>query len=431
MPSILAKLVVATFGPEPSNIALTVTTSTPSSIDRSRKRALQPRIEQLIAPIQLGFPFSVGPYPTPVARFRALARRTRFRNKGAFRVLGNIAMVAGWPFGALIAAVRALRQMREHHQTPHGLPVLLDMYWLALRHSIPPLEYSLYRFNDPRRRSEMHHYVYWNDLPGLAALNAKLGADNDDVQNKNRFARTCSERGFPHVETLAVFDRGRQIAPATPFVPIVPLLWVKALRLKGGAGSTKWTKDGENYRDTEGLTLSAAELIDRFREQDCIVQPFIENHPVIQRLSNGALASFRIVTGINERREAEYVASQLILPHGARKTSVAGIICSIASDSGRIDRAALPDGTPVTHHPDTNLPFAGTDLPFWRESIALVCRAHAASFEKFVFLGWDVAVTKDGPALLETNSGWGAIFHQMLDSPLGHTPFSRIVALHV
>lgn len=43
----------------------------------------------------------------------------------------------------------------------------------------------------------------------------------------------------------------------------------------------------------------------------------------------------------------------------------------------------------------------------------------------------DVALTKDGPLLLETNSGWGAIFHQWLDGPLGHTAFARLVDGHV
>jgi hypothetical protein len=37
----------------------------------------------------------------------------------------------------------------------------------------------------------------------------------------------------------------------------------------------------------------------------------------------------------------------------------------------------------------------------------------------------------DGPLLLETNSGWGAMFPQILDGPLGHTSFSRLVAQQV
>ena len=389
------------------------------------------RFGKLLALLQIGFPFAIGPCPTAVARFRALARRTRFANKGGLRVVANFVMAAGWPLGAWITALRTHRQMRKRNQAPIGIGVLFDMYWLALRHSIPPLEYALYRFHDPRRRNDMHQYVYWNDLPGMAALNGGRGADNADVQDKNRFAAICRAHGFPHVETLAAFDRKKQLHPTTPFIPTLEQLWVKSLRLKGGAGGAKWTRGVDVYRNTEDEFLSAAELVERFREQDCIVQPFIENHPVIRRVSNGALASLRIVTGLNEKEQSEYVASQLILPQGTCQTSVAGIICSVASDSGRIERAALPDGTPVTHHPDTNTSIAGIAIPFWHESVELVFRAHATAFSKFVFLGWDVALTRDGPLLLETNSGWGAIFHQMLDGPLGQTAFSRIVAQHV
>jgi hypothetical protein len=81
----------------------------------------------------------------------------------------------------------------------------------------------------------------------------------------------------------------------------------------------------------------------------------------------------------------------------------------------------------VECHPDTGLPIVGIMLPFWRESIELVRRAHQSAFARFAFLGWDIALTNEGPILLETNSGWGALFHQVLDGPLGQTAFSRLV----
>ncbi len=390
------------------------------------------RFGKWIALSQFGFPFSVGPYPTPVARFRALARRTRFVRKGRlFRMLANIAMTLGWPFGAFSTALSMRARMCERGHTSHGADGLLDMYYLALRHSIPPLEYALYRFNEPARRKDRHEYVYWNDLPGLAALNERLGADNSDVQDKDRFAEICARNGFAHVPTLAVFDRGRQVYPATPFIPDAPELWTKALRLKGGAGGAKWIRDGEAYRDDHGRRVPAAKLADEFSKQDCLVQPFIKNHSAIACATNGALASLRIVTGMDEQGEAEFVAALIALPHGARESSVAGILCSIARENGRIGHAAMPDGEPVTQHPDTGAPIIGIDLPFWQESVELVRRAHAAAFPRFAFLGWDVALTKEGPILLETNSGWGALFHQMLDGPLGHTAFSNLVSQHV
>lgn len=321
--------------------------------------------------------------------------------------------------------------MRGHEQAPNSPHVLLDMYWLALRHNIPPLEYALYGFNKAERRKYLHEYIYWNDLPGLAALNARLGAENRDVQDKDRFAQLCASKGIPHAATLAVFDRGKQIHPETPFVPDAALLWIKSLRLKGGAGGAKWIKDGEAYRSVTGQTVLATQLAEEFRKQDCIVQPFIENHPGIARVTNGALASLRIVTGMNAGGQAEFVTALIALPHGQGETSIAGILCSIEYGTARIHRAAFPDGEVVATHPDTGSPILGVVLPYWHESIDLVRHAHATAFSRFAFLGWDVAVSKGGPLLLETNSGWGALFHQMLDGPLGRTSFSQLVSQYV
>jgi hypothetical protein len=233
------------------------------------------------------------------------------------------------------------------------------------------------------------------------------------------------------VPTLAVFDRGRQVYPATPFVPDAPVLWTKALRLKGSAGAAKWIRDCESYRDTHGRCVGATKLADEFSKQDCLVQPFMENHPAVAPVTNGALASLRIVTGMNGGEKPEFIASLIGLPHGAGETSVGGVLCSIERETGRIRLAAMPDGTPVTQHPDTGGLIVGMILPFWRESIGLVQRAHGTAFPRFPFLGWDVALTSEGPILLETNSGWGALSHQMLDGPLGHTAFSRLVSQYV
>jgi hypothetical protein len=277
----------------------------------------------------------------------------------------------------------------------------------------------------------MHEYVHWNDLPGLTALNARLGADNRDVRDKDRFADICVRNGYAHVPTLAVFDRGRQIRPAAPFVPDAPVLWTKGLRLKGGAGGAKWVRDGDAYCDAHGRRVSAVSLADEFRKRDCLVQPFVENHPAIAPITNGELASLRIVTGMDKGEKAEFVTSLMALAYGRGETSVAGIVCSIERETGHIRHAAKPNGEPVSHHPDTGAPIVGIDLPFWVESVELVRRVHAAAFPRFAFLGWDVALTKDGPILLETNSDWAADLHQMLDGPLGHTAFAQLVSQYV
>jgi hypothetical protein len=378
-----------------------------------------------------GFPFSIGRNSSPIGRFRALSRHYRFaRQTRLLRAVAAVAMTLAWPLGAFSTALGTLAHIRRG-EAQNRFYVFLDMYWLALRHNIPPIEYALYRFDKPERRKNLQDYIYSNDLPGLAALNTRLGAVNRDVQDKARFAEICARNGFAHVATLAVFDRGEQIFPESAFVPDGSTLWVKSLRLKGGAGGAKWVKDGDAYRNVMGDKLVATKLVEEIRKQDCLVQPFIENHPDIGGVTNGALASLRIVTGIDARGQAKLVAALLALPHGIRETSVAGILCSIDCKSGRIRRAALPDGEAITNHPDTEALIVGIDLPYWRESVDLVLRAHASAFSRFAFLGWDIALTREKPLLLEANSGWGALFHQMLDGPLGHTDFVRLLSCYV
>jgi hypothetical protein len=398
---------------------------------RPRLGFFRRRFGRWIALGQYGFPFSVGRYTTPIGRFRAMARRTRFAGRGQLlRIPLEIAMTLAWPVGALLGALQICRHPSMRGRR-FGSAQFLDMYWLALRHSIPPLEYAFYHFENLARRKEMHEYVYWNDLPALAALTKRSGADIRDVQDKDRFADICARHSLPHVPTLAVFDRGAQIYPAAPFVPNAPVLWTKALRLKGGAGSAKWIKDGEDYCDMYNRRVRADKLAGEFQKRDCLVQPFVENHPDIASVTNWALACLRIVTGIDEDAKTQYVTSLFGLSHGARETPIATILCRVAADSGHIQFAAMVGGEPVVNHPDTGAPIIGIRLPFWRESVDLVRRAHAAAFPRFPFLGWDIALTKEGPILLETNYGWGAIFHQMLDGPLGRTAFSSLVSQYV
>ena len=86
------------------------------------------RIGKYIALSQYGFPFSWGASPTPVARFRALARSARFAGHGGLTVLAHAAMTLAWPFGAALTAVKTIRRTRHNGKTSHGARVFFDMY---------------------------------------------------------------------------------------------------------------------------------------------------------------------------------------------------------------------------------------------------------------------------------------------------------------
>ena len=74
--------------------------------------------------------------------------------------------------------------------------------------------------------------------------------------------------------------------------------------------------------------------------------------------------------------------------------------------TGRLGGAVTPDPTvmivPLDRHPDTGLAFAGFQLPHWAAATALAVRAHAA-LPAIAVVGWDVALTPDGPVIVEGN----------------------------
>jgi hypothetical protein len=57
----------------------------------------------------------------------------------------------------------------------------------------------------------------------------------------------------------------------------------------------------------------------------------------------------------------------------------------------------------IDKHPDSGQEFFGFAIPQWTEALDLARRAHA-SFPSVHFVGWDIAILQEGPALVEANA---------------------------
>ena len=346
-------------------------------------------------------------------------------------------MVSGWPFGAVVEVLRTLPRTPPADR-PAGMAGWFKraghMLARALVDNVPPGEYLAYRLHDPARRGWIDACLYLPEsLHLLPHLNRLNGADTEDAQDKARFAVLCRRHGLPCIPTLAVFRDGGQLWPDTPFSPDQPWLWVKDLAGSRGAGAACWRLDAGRYRNVFDETVRTPdELVATWRRRDSLVQPRLENHPVLASVSDGELADFRVVTGIGRDGTVAIVAALAQLPHGGAGTG--GVIFAPMEESGRLASPMLGGFQPVERHPDTSMVIADIVVPHWREALDLVVRAHrdVPEFARFVFLGWDVAITADGPVLIETNSGWGAFNHQVSGGPpLGWTAFPAIALQHL
>jgi hypothetical protein len=90
-----------------------------------------------------------------------------------------------------------------------------------------------------------------------------------------------------------------------------------------------------------------------------------------------------------------------------------GLISSVDLDSGRLGVGCLGyGGGDHAQHPVTGATIEGRQLPDWLAACSLVIRAHAQAFHEYVIIGWDVALTPDGPLLIEGNGKPGVLMPQ-------------------
>lgn len=90
--------------------------------------------------------------------------------------------------------------------------------------------------------------------------------------------------------------------------------------------------------------------------------------------------------------------------------SSGGVIFDVDPETGKIGSGLQqkPDGSVqwMTSHPDTAVEISGQTIPHWRE----ICKALHTAFIHLPFLkyiGWDVALSTDGPVIIEGNSYTG------------------------
>ena len=99
-----------------------------------------------------------------------------------------------------------------------------------------------------------------------------------------------------------------------------------------------------------------------------------------------------------------------------------GILAEV-SDNGKLGAAVGQDVRVglVRHHPDTQARIEGEQLPYWQQMVDLALLAHERLGEP-CFVGWDVALTINGPILLEGNAKFG--IHP--SPPLGETKYGEV-----
>lgn len=245
------------------------------------------------------------------------------------------------------------------------------------------------------------------------------------LADKRLFAERCAAAGLPHAETIATAAGGRVRILADPADR--PMI-AKPAHGEGGDGVRML-----------GPIADAQALMARLRgiQRPTLVQPLIGVHAELADIALGALPTVRIVTILDEAGRPEVVSATFRCASDPRarvdNMKAGGLIVPVDLSDGRLGTACFGyGGHDHDIHPATGAPIAGRTLPGWAMAIGLVNEAHAGAFADYVLIGWDVALTADGPMLIEGNGKPGVMMPQRAARRgLGESRYGVLLAHHL
>jgi hypothetical protein len=159
------------------------------------------------------------------------------------------------------------------------------------------------------------------------------------------------------------------------------------------------------------------------QNEQFLIEEKIKQCDELNAINPNSVESFRVVTFV-KGDEVYVVGNSLRFNQGSDPVvgSADDMYC-ILNEDGTINGNVIDDyGNVYLEHPLTKKNLKDIKVPYVKEAFQM-CKEAARLVPKVRYIGWDVAITKDGPCLMEGNEypGYGVIqFYKLNGSRTGH-----------
>lgn len=184
-------------------------------------------------------------------------------------------------------------------------------------------------------------------------------------------------------------------------------------------------KDGGDLRDSDGAAIDPRQLYDRLVASPdfdlYVVQERLRNHPAVAALVDSpTLQTVRLNTLVRRDGGVSLMGCMMKLAVGTgdadnyRSGTTGNGLADVDAEAGTLGPLMIPrpDGAGYATTgvvPGSERRIEGWRIPLFEEARALVVAA-APRFLPMRTLGWDIAITPTGPAVVEANNYWGMSF---------------------
>lgn len=266
-----------------------------------------------------------------------------------------------------------------------------DILWCAARYGAGYYDYVMYGFYDMNGRERDTYLTRVRNKKVQDIMNDI--SYSDEFDDKIRFNENFAEflgRKTLNGETATVED-------LTAFLEGQDAIFAKINHGDCGRGVEKlYVKDFED----------PAAMLYYIKENHLyVLEQVLPQHEDMARLHPSSVNTMRILTDlVDDTVHIAYIIVKMGRGGGVCDNSgQGGILCRVDVETGKICSPATDDYFNVyDKHPDTGIVFQGYQLPMVKEAIELAKKA-ARKVPQVGHVGWDMAITPDGPAIIEGN----------------------------
>lgn len=279
----------------------------------------------------------------------------------------------------------------------------------GIKYNDPNTFYNLYGFdtigkNIDEYQDYSHFFSERNRLNNFGCPSSQIAI----LRDKYLFYIFMSRIGMPVPKVFGVFIQGKVFDIDLNPVNDDYLINKTDYFIKDLDGEcASFVKHVKDFEQFEQIRKSGALDKGRYIFQERVVQAESMN-----AINPNAINTYRIVT-VNKGDGKPYLFSG-ILRVGTSETgnvdnwAAGGLAIGVNEKTGYLQKYGFYKpayGTKTEVHPDTNVRFSEFKAPQFEEAVKIAIEAHKHLFG-IRTIGWDIAITDNGPVFIEGNDNW-------------------------
>lgn len=305
----------------------------------------------------------------------------------------------------------SLKKMKDAINVVHEksgknkITTFFDMLWCAIKYGAGYNDYIIFEFYKIKAKQRKTYLTRIKNKRLIMTLNDRRYADIFD--QKNLFDKHFKE--FLGRETIDLKEI--DFAMFEKFIKGKECIFAKPSIGESGKGIEKLhVSDFKSTREMYDYIMNPEKKFG-------VIEELIVQHPDVARIYPDSLNCLRVVTLVNNG-EAHILYAVFKMGNNGKfvdNLENGGFACHFDLDTGTVvgqgHTSALIN---ADAHPATGIKFVGYKLPYIEEVKELVKKA-AMVIPEFRYIGWDVCITPNGPAIVEGNDYPAYDFPQLPD----------------